>query len=49
VAKGAIAPSAAYEHVSAKVVLVDTPGATSVNPKRLRFQRARPEIWELSS
>jgi microcystin degradation protein MlrC len=49
VAKGTIAPRAAYEPVSAKVVLVDTPGTTSVNPKRFRFQRARPGIWELSS
>jgi microcystin degradation protein MlrC len=49
VAKGTIAPKAAYEPVSAKVVLVDTPGTTSVNPKRFRFQRARTGIWELSS
>lgn len=48
VAKGTVAPRAAYEPVSAKVVLVDTPGTTSVNPKRFRFKRARPGIWELS-
>ena len=49
VAKGTVAPRAAYEPVSAKVVLVDTPGTTSVNPKRFEFRRARPGIWELSS
>jgi len=49
VAKGTVAPRAAYEPVSAKVVLVDTPGVTSVNPGRFRFDRARPGIWELSS
>jgi microcystin degradation protein MlrC len=49
VAKGTVAPRAAYEPVSAKLVLVDTPGTTSVNPKRFRFQRARPGIWELSN
>ena len=48
VAKGTVAPRAAYEPVSAKVVLVDTPGTTSVNPKRFHFRRARPGIWELS-
>ena len=48
VAKGTVAPRAAYEPVSAKVVLVDTPGTTSVNPKRFQFRRARPGIWELS-
>ena len=41
VAKGTVAPRAAYEPVSAKVVLVDTPGTTSVNPKRFQFKRAR--------
>jgi len=48
VAKGTVAPRAAYEPVSAKVLLVDTPGTTSVNPRRFRLQRARPGIWELS-
>jgi microcystin degradation protein MlrC len=48
VAKGTVAPRAAYEPVSAKVVLVDTPGTTSVNPKRFQFRRARPGIWELT-
>lgn len=48
VAKGTVAPRAGYEPVSAKVVLVDTPGTTSVNPKRFQFKRARPGIWELS-
>ena len=32
VAKGTIAPRAAYEPVAAEIVMVDTPGATSVNP-----------------
>lgn len=37
VAKGTIAPRAAYEPVSAEIVLVDTPGATAVNPARFTF------------
>ncbi len=49
VAKGTVAPRAAYEPVSAKVVLVDTPGTTSVNPKRFQFHRVRPGIWELGN
>lgn len=48
VAKGTVAPRAAYEPVSAKVVLVDTPGTTAVNPRWFQFRRARPGIWELS-
>ncbi len=49
VAKGTVAPRAAYHPVSARIVLVDTPGTTSVNPGRFRFQRARPGLWELAS
>ncbi len=48
-AKGTVAPRAAYEPVSAKVVLVDTPGITSVNPKRFTFQRIRPGLWEFNN
>jgi microcystin degradation protein MlrC len=42
--KGAVAPRAAYEPVAAKIILVDTPGATSVNPERFVFHRVRPGI-----
>jgi microcystin degradation protein MlrC len=45
VAKGVVAPRAAYEPVSARIVLVDTPGATSVNPARFQFRRVRPGLW----
>ena len=45
VAKGTVAPRAAYEPVSAQIVLVDTPGATSVNPARYAFKRVRPGLW----
>jgi microcystin degradation protein MlrC len=48
VVKGTVAPRAAYEPVAAKIQLVDTPGATSVNPKRFRFRRARPGIAGLN-
>lgn len=47
--KGTVAPRAAYEPVAAKIQLVDTPGATSVNPARFVFHRARPGIWGLNA
>ena len=43
--KGTIAPRAAYEPVAARIVLVDTPGITSVNPSRFTFHRAPPGLW----
>ena len=47
--KGAVAPRAAYEPISAKIQLVDTPGATAVNPARFAFRRARPGIYGLNA
>lgn len=48
VAKGTIAPRAAYEPIAKKIVLVDSPGATAVNPAHFRFHRARPGLFGLS-
>jgi microcystin degradation protein MlrC len=45
VAKGTVAPRAAYEPVAAEIIMVDTPGATSVNPARYTFRRLRPGVW----
>jgi microcystin degradation protein MlrC len=45
VAKGTIAPRAAYEPVSAKILAVDSPGSTAVNPARFRFERLRGRLW----
>ncbi len=43
IAKGAIAPRAAYEPISARVIEVDSPGITSPNPKNFTFKyRRRP-------
>ncbi|MDQ6706754.1 MAG: MlrC C-terminal domain-containing protein, partial [Acidobacteriota bacterium] len=49
VAKGTIAPRAAYEPVAARIVMVDTPGYTSVNPARFVFKNVRPGIWGLNA
>ena len=54
VAKGAIAPVAAYEPVSSRMVYVDTPGITSANPAHFDYRhRPRPlypfepeTVWE---
>lgn len=45
VAKGTIAPRAAYEPVAAQIVTVDSPGSTAVNPARFRFQHVREKLW----
>jgi microcystin degradation protein MlrC len=47
VAKGTVAPRAAYEPVAARIVVVDTPGVTAVNPAHFRFERARTDLWGL--
>ncbi|MCW5978145.1 MAG: M81 family metallopeptidase [Bryobacteraceae bacterium] len=45
--KGAIAPRAAYEPIAAKLIGVDTPGLTAVNPKRFTYTRVRRPLFGL--
>jgi microcystin degradation protein MlrC len=45
VAKGTVAPRAGYEPVSAKIILVDSPGETAVNPARFTFHNVRKDLW----
>ncbi len=45
VAKGTIAPRAAYEPVAKQIVLVDSPGATAVNPARFKYHRVREGLF----
>ena len=47
VAKGVIAPRAAYNPVAARTILVDTPGATCVNPAGFTFHRRRRPLYPL--
>jgi microcystin degradation protein MlrC len=47
VAKGTIAPRAAYEPVSAKIIMVDSPGATAINPARFTFKNLRGPLFGL--
>ena len=46
--KGTVAPRAAYEPVCASIVLVDTPGVTSVNPRCFEFRRVRTGVLGLN-
>jgi microcystin degradation protein MlrC len=47
VAKGTIAPRAAYEPVSARIITVDSPGSTAVNPARFTFKNVPANLWGL--
>lgn len=46
VAKGAVAPRAAYEPVSAQLIEVDTAGATMINRPPAEFKLARQNFYE---
>ncbi len=46
-AKGAIAPRAAYEPIAKRILEVDTPGLTAVNPARYTFTRVRRPLFGL--
>lgn len=49
VVKAAIAFRAAYEPIAARIIEVDTPGATAVNPSRFTWVRARRPLFGLDS
>ncbi len=49
VAKGAIAPRAAYEPIASRLIPVDTPGATAVNPARFEYKAVREGLFGLES
>lgn len=45
VVKGTIAPRPAYEPVAARIILVDSPGVTAVNPARFEFKNVRRPLF----
>jgi len=49
VVKAAIAHKAAYEPVTGLSIQVDTPGLTSVNPRRFQYQNIRRPMWMLET
>jgi len=48
VVKGAIAPRAAYEPIAARIIEVDTGGATAVNPARFTYRHVRRPLFGLN-
>jgi microcystin degradation protein MlrC len=47
VAKGTTAPRAAYEPIAARIIEVNTPGATDVNPARFTYKNVRRPLFGL--
>jgi microcystin degradation protein MlrC len=47
VVKAAVAFRAAYEPVAARIIEVDTPGTTAVNPARFTWKRVPPDLFGL--
>ncbi|MBS1828125.1 MAG: M81 family metallopeptidase [Acidobacteria bacterium] len=45
VAKGTVAPRAAYEPVTAKIITVDSGGVTGMNPARFPYKHIRPNLF----
>ena len=44
VVKGAVAPRAAWEPLASRLIPVDSPGATAVNPAHFDYKRVRPGL-----
>src|SRR4051812_937 len=49
IVKGVVAPRAAYEPIAGEVVLVDTPGVTSDDPRRFTYVRRRRPLFPLEA
>ena len=49
IAKGAIAPRAAYEPVSKQIIEVDTPGVSAADPRRFDYQHRRRPMYPFES
>jgi microcystin degradation protein MlrC len=47
IAKGVVAPRGAYGPIADRIILVDTPGATSANPSRFEYARRRRPLYPL--
>ncbi|MBL8232423.1 MAG: M81 family metallopeptidase [Bryobacterales bacterium] len=45
VAKGTVAPRAAYEPISARIIEVSSGGVTAVDPARFDYKRIRPNLY----
>lgn len=47
VVKAAVAFRAAYEPIAGKIIEVDSPGVTAVNPLRFQYHHVRKPLWPL--
>ena len=47
IVKGVVAPRAAYEPIAGEVILVDTPGLSSNNPRHFAYTRRRKPLFPL--
>ena len=47
VAKAAVAYKAAYGPIAARVIEVDTPGLTAIDPRRFTYRRIRRPMFPL--
>jgi microcystin degradation protein MlrC len=47
VAKGVVAPRGAYEPIAARILLVNTPGATAADPTLFAYHRRRRPLYPL--
>ncbi len=49
VAKGVVAPRGAYAPIAARIILVNTPGATAADPFQFAYKRRRRPLYPLES
>lgn len=49
IVKGVIAPRAAYAPVAARMIAVDTPGATAADPSRFAYLHRRKPLFPLEA
>jgi microcystin degradation protein MlrC len=47
IAKGVVAPRAAYEPIAGEIILVDTPGVTANNPRHFAYANRRVPLFPL--
>lgn len=47
IVKGVVAPRAAYEPIASRIILADTPGVTSDDPRRFQYRQRRVPLFPL--
>jgi len=49
IAKGVVAPRAAYDPVASQTILVDTPGVTQDDPARFAYRHRRRPLYPMEA